>query len=153
MRRCAPEGALEVTEHRKAERFFRVGSHDIWPRTTHATADRLIRSAGDRVVGAAILAFDTDDILLDGILFDGIRQARPYVVLLLVLGLAAVRFDRTFAATGHDRRGLCLAHAQDETVLYASGAENTGGVVVASMTWPIPIRGGTVGFSKTETIQ
>ena len=118
-----------ITEHRRAERFFLVGSDYIWPRTTHATAERLIRAAGGTVVGAAILAFGTEDF---GFLFDRIRQARPHVLLLSLLGLEAVRFNRAFAAAGMHRHCQRLALAQDETVLYASGADSTENLAVAS---------------------
>jgi ABC-type branched-subunit amino acid transport system substrate-binding protein len=49
-----------------------------------------------------------------------------------LLGLEAVRFNRAFAAAGLDRHCIRLALAQDETVLYASGAENTENLMVAS---------------------
>ena len=118
-----------ITEHRRAERFFLVGNDYIWPRTTHATAGRLIRAAGGAVVGAAILSFGTEDY---GSLFARMRQARPHVVVLSLLGLEAVRFNRAFAAAGMHRHCLRLALAQDETVLYASGADSTEELMVAS---------------------
>ncbi len=118
-----------LAQRKSTRRYFLVGSDYIWPRTTHRTASALITGCGGQVVGDAILPFGSEAF---DCLFDRIRHTRPDIVLLSLLGLEAVRFNRAFTEAGLQRRYTRLALAQDETVIYASGAEATENLAVVS---------------------
>ncbi|MGY9046487.1 nitrile hydratase regulator [Puniceibacterium antarcticum] len=113
-----------MTTHRRAKRFFFVGNDYIWPRVAHGTTSEAVQRAGGTFVGAALLPLgqrDYDQVL------EKIRQTRPDVVVIAMLGEDSVCFNRAFADDGLSGNIIRLNLAFDETQLLAladSGTEN-----------------------------
>lgn len=113
-----------MTRHRRAKRFFFVGNDYIWPRVAHGTTEEAVQRAGGRFVGEALLPFglrNYDEVL------GRIRQARPDVVVIAMLGEDSVCFNRAFADDGLSGNITRLNLAFEETQLLAladGGTEN-----------------------------
>ena len=122
-------GVTWLSEHRKASRFFFVGSEYVWPRVSLGVARRVVRALGGSVVGERFVPLDTEDF--DAVL-TAIGRADPQVVILFLLGDDAVRFNRAFAERGFQARFLRLAEATDETMLYGIGDAAAENFFVAS---------------------
>lgn len=105
-----------MATHRHARRFFFVGNDYIWPRVAHGTTDEAIRNAGGTFVGQALMPFGQRDYEAT---LAQIRQARPDVVVIAMLGEDSVCFNRAFAEAGFSRRMVRLNLAFDETQLLA----------------------------------
>lgn len=118
-----------LMQTKNVSRFFLCGSDYIWPRSSFATAKRIIRDAGGIVTGESYLPLDHHDYEAS---FAAIRATRTDVVLPHFLGLDAVHFHRAFAAAGLASRALRLASAVDETVIYGLDEDETENMFVTS---------------------
>lgn len=118
-----------LTEQRGARRFFLCGSDYVWPRSTFATARRLIREAGAEVVGEQLLPLENSDF--DEVL-GRIRAGRTDVVLPYFLGSDAIAFNRAFSEAGLPRHMLRFTSAVDETVLYGLDENATENLFVSA---------------------
>jgi ABC-type branched-subunit amino acid transport system substrate-binding protein len=111
-----------LSEQRRARRFFFVGNDYVWPRAARDTAGGMVLGAAGEIVGSIFLPFgvaDYSDVL------DRIRAARPDAVIMVLLGVEAVRFNRAFSKAGLAPRMLRLGLGVDESVLYAIGPEHS----------------------------
>jgi len=117
------------TDVKRARRFFVVGNDYVWPHVARRTAQGLLGNAGAEVVGEAIIPFCANDH--DAVLA-AIRCARPDVVLMLLAGAEAARFNRGFAHDGLSAGILRFALGVDQTVLYAGGADASENLYIAS---------------------
>lgn len=122
-------GLAWLGEHKHARRYYLLGNDYIWPRSTLATARRLIRDMGAEVVGERILPFGFSDYEP---LLEEIRRSKADVVMPYLLGYEALGFDRAFVEAGLDSRMLRFTSAIDETVLYALGPDCTQNLFVTS---------------------
>lgn len=113
-------GIAWLARERGAKRFLLVGNDYVWPRAGHRTARELIRADGGEVVGEAVLPTGAPDC---GAALETVRRLRPDVVVMFLLGMEAVSFNRAFAAEGLAFCTLRLGIALDETVLCAIGPE------------------------------
>lgn len=111
-----------LSEHRHARRFFMVGNDYVWPHRAHQVASNIVRASGGTVVGRSIVPFGMRDYWP---VIEMIRATEPHVVVIALLGLEAVLFNRAFAEAGLAGTTLRLGLATDESVLCAIGAENT----------------------------
>jgi urea transport system substrate-binding protein len=118
-----------LAEHRHATRFFLVGNDYVWPQKGSLTAARVVAAAGGKIVGRDTIPFGTTDYAP---VLERIRRARPDVVITFLVGLEAATFNRAFAAAGLARRMLRFCVAVDETVLYATGADEAENLYSAS---------------------
>jgi urea transport system substrate-binding protein len=118
-----------LAEHRHATRFFLLGNDYVWPQKGSLTAARLVAAAGGRITGRDTIPFGATD---HAPVLERIRRARPDVVITFLVGLEAAAFNRAFAAAGLARRMLRFCLAADETVLYATGADETENLYSAS---------------------
>lgn len=110
-------------------RFFLVGNDYVWPRASMLQARGIVQAAGGEVAGEVFLPYGRADYEP---VFDAIRRSRAQVVVLFLLGLENIGFNRAFAAAGLAGGVRRVALATDETVLYAIGPESVEGLLVAS---------------------
>ncbi len=122
-------GLAWLCEHKSARRFYLLGNDYIWPRSTLATARRIIHDLGSSVVGERILPFGFTDyapVLAE------IRRSGADVIMPYLLGYEALGFNRAFVDAGLDKHVLRFSSAFDETVLYALGPDCTENMFVTS---------------------
>lgn len=110
-----------LKEHKRAERFFFVGDDYIWPRMALASACRVLRAQGGRMVGEAFVADYRR--LGESELLQQIGRSGAQVVIQALVGQGAIEFNRAFAAAGLDEKMLRLGLIVDETVICGIGAE------------------------------
>jgi ABC-type branched-subunit amino acid transport system substrate-binding protein len=118
-----------LTDRKRAERWYLIGSDYVWPWLSHHAFKGYIADAGGLVVGEDFVALGEQD---HGRYLARIAAARPDVVLISLIGLDGIVFNRAFAEQGLSTRILRLANCVDETVLLGIGAENTENLFVAS---------------------
>jgi ABC-type branched-subunit amino acid transport system substrate-binding protein len=118
-----------LTQVKKAQRWYLIGSDYVWPWLSHRAVKKYINDAGGQVVGEEFVPLGEDNHERH---LDRIRAARPDVVLISLIGTDSVTFNRAFAETGLSGRILRLAGAMDETVLLGIGADNTENMFCAS---------------------
>ncbi|HEY0276483.1 MAG TPA: substrate-binding domain-containing protein [Paenirhodobacter sp.] len=109
-----------LAQKRKAQRYFFVGNDYIWPRVAYGTTEHAVSQAGGRIVGRGLIPLGSRDYCE---ILDQIRQARPHVVVIAMLGEDAVCFNRAFAEAGLAGGILRLSLAFDETQLLGVSAE------------------------------
>jgi urea transport system substrate-binding protein len=108
-----------LRDRKRAERFFFVGNDYVWPRIAHATASRVLREQGGRLVGQAFLptrAMEPAEVLRS------IAASGAQVVIQALVGQCAIDFNRAFAAAGLDEKMLRFGLIVDETVICGIGA-------------------------------
>ncbi|ABD05649.1 nitrile hydratase regulator [Rhodopseudomonas palustris HaA2] len=118
-----------LTQVKKAQRWYLIGSDYVWPWLSHRAVKTYIKNAGGQVVGEEFVPLGEDDHERH---LARIRAARPDVVLISLIGADSVTFNRAFAECGLAGGTLRLAGAMDETVLLGIGADNTENLFCAS---------------------
>jgi urea transport system substrate-binding protein len=118
-----------LMERRRVRRFFLLGNDYVWPRRAALVAARMIAQHGGRVVGMSMQRFGIEDY---SEVFAKILHSSADMVVTMLLGEEAVRFNRAFAAAGLAGRVLRLGLAVDETVLYGAGADAHENLYVAT---------------------
>ncbi|MDR3494163.1 MAG: substrate-binding domain-containing protein [Ancalomicrobiaceae bacterium] len=116
------------TERRRARRFCLIANDYVWPQMAMETASALISEAGGWVAGRIVAPFEGDYAEA----LDTVRQIKPDVVIMLLLGAEAVRFNRAFAAVGLQRDTLRFGLGIDENVLLGIGPDGTEGLYAAT---------------------
>lgn len=115
---------------RQAERFFFIGNDYIWPRMAATTTRNILRREGLHLVGERFvpvrMGVDYEPLLKQ------IVQSRAQVVVLALIGFAAVEFNRAFAAAGLDQKMLRFGLIVDETIVANVGAEASGDLYTAA---------------------
>jgi ABC-type branched-subunit amino acid transport system substrate-binding protein len=106
-----------------------IGSDYVWPWLSHKAIKKYIADAGGRVVGEEFVPMGQHDHSAQ---LARIRAARPDVVLISLIGMDSIVFNRAFAEQGLASMMLRLAGAMDETVLLGIGADNTENLFCAS---------------------
>jgi urea transport system substrate-binding protein len=112
-----------------ASRWYLIGSDYVWPWLSHKAIKKYIADAGGRVVGEEFVPMGQHDHSAQ---LARIRAARPDVVLISLIGMDSIVFNRAFAEQGLASMMLRLAGAMDETVLLGIGADNTENLFCAS---------------------
>jgi urea transport system substrate-binding protein len=110
-----------LAEYRRARRWFLIGNDYIWPHVSHRAARRYIKETGGEVVGVDYVPFGSEDY--DAYL-GRVRKAQPDVVLVSMVGIECVTFNRAFAAAGLARHMLRLSVASEENTLLGIGARH-----------------------------
>jgi ABC-type branched-subunit amino acid transport system substrate-binding protein len=118
-----------LAEHKRAERWYLIGSDYVWPWLSHRAVKRYIADAGGQVVGEDFVALGEHD---HSRYLERIEAARPDVVFISLIGLDGILFNRSFAEHGLSSEMLRLANCVDETVLLGIGADNTANLFAAS---------------------
>lgn len=118
-----------LTQVKKAQRWYLIGSDYVWPWQSHRAVKKYITDAGGQVVGEEFVPIGEDNHEKH---LARIRAARPDVVLISLIGTDSITFNRSFAEAGLAGRILRLAGAMDETVLLGIGADNTENMFCAS---------------------
>ncbi|MBW6436654.1 substrate-binding domain-containing protein [Actinoplanes hulinensis] len=107
---------------RSVRDWYIVGNDYVWPRRTARAARRYATGAGMTVSGESYVPLGTHDFA--GVL-RRIERSGADAVLMLLVGMDAVRFNRAFARSGLAARCLRLSTLMDENMLLASGASAT----------------------------
>jgi urea transport system substrate-binding protein len=118
---------LKTEKH--ADRFFFVGNDYVWPRMALGTTQRILRREGLHLVGQAFVptaSMDHSRVIAQ------IAQSGAQVVILALVGLCAVEFNRAFAAAGLDQKMLRFGLIVDETVICGIGAEASTNLFTAA---------------------
>lgn len=118
-----------MKDNKRADRYFFVGNDYIWPRIALSTTQRLLRVQGSELVGHALVptrSFDYTALLRQ------IARSGAQVVVLALVGMCAVEFNRAFAAAGLDQKMLRFGLIVDETVVCAIGPEATTNLFTAA---------------------
>ena len=128
--RAQTRPAIEwLANAKRASRWYLIGSDYVWPWLSHKAIKKYIADAGGRVVGEEFVPMGEHDHSAQ---LDRIRAAKPDVVLISLIGMDSIVFNRAFAEQGLASRMLRLAGAMDETVLLGIGADNTENLFCAS---------------------
>jgi urea transport system substrate-binding protein len=114
---------------RNASRWYLIGSDYVWPWLSHKATKKYIADAGGRVVGEEFVPMGEHDHSAQ---LARIQAAKPDVVLISLIGMDSIVFNRAFAEQGLASSMLRLAGAFDETVLLGIGADNTENLFCAS---------------------
>ena len=114
---------------RNASRWYLIGSDYVWPWLSHKATKKYIADAGGRVVGEEFVPMGEHDHSAQ---LARIQAAKPDVVLISLIGMDSIVFNRAFAEQGLASSMLRLAGAFDETVLLGIGADNTENLYCAS---------------------
>ncbi len=128
--RAQTRPAIEWLANAKhASRWYLIGSDYVWPWLSHKAIKKYIADAGGRVVGEEFVSMGEHDHSAQ---LARIQAAKPDVVLISLIGMDSIVFNRAFAEQGLASRMLRLAGAFDETVLLGIGADNTENLFCAS---------------------
>lgn len=114
---------------KKASRWYLIGSDYVWPWLAHKATKKYIAEAGGRVVGEEFVALGEDN---HDAHIARIREARPDVVVISLIGTDSIVFNRAFAESGLASRMLRLAGAMDETLLLGIGSDNSENLFCSS---------------------
>ncbi|BBH66701.1 hypothetical protein ACTI_33860 [Actinoplanes sp. OR16] len=112
-----------LARERAARRWFVVGNDYVWPRRTALQAKRFAARAGLAVAGDSYVPLGTHDFSAT---LRAIERSGADAVLMLLVGMDAVRFNRAFARSGLAGHCLRLSTLMDENMLLASGHTATG---------------------------
>jgi ABC-type branched-subunit amino acid transport system substrate-binding protein len=112
-----------------ASRWYLIGSDYVWPWLSHRAIKKYIADAGGRVVGEEFVPIGQQD---HGAHLVRIQAAKPDVVLISLIGMDSIVFNRAFAERGLGSNMIRLAGAMDETVLLGIGADNSENLYCAS---------------------
>jgi ABC-type branched-subunit amino acid transport system substrate-binding protein len=118
-----------LAEHKRARRWYLIGSDYVWPWLSHRAVKRYIADTGGRIVGEDFVSVGEHD---HSRYLDRIRTIQPDVVFISLIGLDGIVFNRAFGECGLSARILRLANCVDETVLLGIGADNTANLFAAS---------------------
>jgi len=106
-------------------RWFVVGDDYVWPHRSVARTREFAHELDLELRGVAYVPLGTRDF---SAVLRCIAASDAQGVLLFLVGQDAVQFNRAFATRGLDERMVRLSPLLGESVLLASGAENTRGV-------------------------
>jgi len=114
---------------KRAERYFYVGNDYIWPRVALNTTRYRIKEQGSELVGHAFVptrSYDYTELLKQ------IARSGAQVVVLALVGMCAVEFNRAFAAAGLDEKMLRFGLIVDENVVCNIGPDATTNLFTAA---------------------
>lgn len=114
---------------KRARRWYLIGSDYVWPWLSHRAIKRYIAASGGCVVGEEFVPMgqhDHEEHLAR------IKQAKPDVVLVSLIGTNSIVFNRAFAEHGLASKMLRFVGAMDETVLLGIGADNAENLYCSS---------------------
>lgn len=118
-----------LAEHKRAKRWYLIGSDYVWPWLSHRAVRRYIAASGGRVVGEEFVPLGMHDHEEH---IARIKAARPDAVLISLIGTNSITFNRAFAEAGLAGKMLRFCGAMDETVLLGIGADNTENLYCSS---------------------
>lgn len=118
-----------LREARGARRWCVVGNDYVWPRQTALAARRYAAQCGALIADEVFVPLGTSDF---GGVLRRVEASAADAVLMLLVGDDAVGFNRSFAARGLHERALRLSTLMDETMLLASGADATVGLLASA---------------------
>ncbi|MFE8949378.1 substrate-binding domain-containing protein [Streptomyces sp. NPDC007856] len=114
-----------LAEATGARRWCTVGNDYVWPRVTARAARGYARACGGQVRDEVFVPLGTYEFAP---VLRRIERCEADVVLMLLVGDDAARFNRAFAACGLHQRCPRLSTHMDENILLATGAEATEGL-------------------------
>ncbi len=110
-------------------KIFFIGTDYEYPKTAHVIGKSIAREEDCEVVGEYLIPFGSECYEP---VFSRLRKSGADTVVLFLVGLEAIRFNRAFTSSGLAQRIVRLAAVTDETIIYALGEENTENLFVMS---------------------
>jgi urea transport system substrate-binding protein len=98
-----------------------VGNDYVWPRASARAARRYAAECGAQIRDEAFIELGTEEF---GPVLRRIERSRAQGVLMFLVGMDAVRFNRAFAELRLHERCVRLSPLMDENMLLATGAAN-----------------------------
>lgn len=118
-----------LARERNVRRWAVVGNDYIWPRMSAAATRELLRGSGAQIAGELYVPLGTEDFseVLRRIEVGGCDG-----VLMFLVGLDAVMFNRAFAASGLDDMCVRFSPLMEENVLLGGGPEGSRNLFAAA---------------------
>jgi ABC-type branched-subunit amino acid transport system substrate-binding protein len=113
----------------RTRRWFLLGSDYCWPRQTHASAIRHLRSCGSEVVAQRYVPLGERDFEP---VIEHLASSKADAVLINLIGSDAIHMCRAFGAAGLSDRMLRLSSCVEENALIGMGHANTSGMFVSA---------------------
>lgn len=126
-------------------RWYAVGDDYVWPRRTVARTTTYMRDLDLELSGLAYVPLGTSDY---SAVLDRLEASDAQGVLVLLVGQDAVHFNRAFGARGLDARMVRLSSLMGESVLLASGTENTRSLYSTAAYFRSLATAGALDFGK-----
>ena len=108
-----------INKNRGAKRWYLIGNDYAWPRKTNEHAERYIAASGASIVGESYHGFDVSDFSRD---LARIEEAKADAVLITLVGVASVSFNRQFGERALHKQALRLGPLIEENTLALIGA-------------------------------
>lgn len=110
-------------------RWFIVGNDYVWPRASARSARRYAAAVGGEVCGESFVPLDTEEF---GPTLRRIERSQAQGVLMFLLGMDAVRFNRSFTQMRLDDHRVRFSPLMEENMLLATGSANTRDLYAAA---------------------
>ncbi len=109
-----------------AKKIYLIGNGYVWPQQTNALAKRYIAEFGGSIVGEEYAPLGPGNKFDDAV--TRIKNAKPDLVLITLVGGDNVNFNRTFAGFGLDKNIKRLSLLLEELTLQGIGPKNGNGL-------------------------
>jgi len=106
-----------------------VGDDYVWPRASAAAVRRFVASCGSEIRDEMFVALGTEEF---GPTLRRVERSGADGVLMFLVGMDAVRFNRAFTEMGLDDTCVRFSPLMDENMLLATGSANTRGLYAAA---------------------
>ncbi|WP_245453584.1 ABC transporter substrate-binding protein [Aminobacter sp. MSH1] len=136
-----------VFEKLGARRFVLIGCDYRWPLRSMPMAGAMIRARGGSVEGILVRPIDAEDEW-DVEALEKIRDAKPDLLLVFMVGDQAISFHRNFHASGLGAKIQRCAIATDETVLTNLDPDSTEGLYAGAYYFAGARTHANVGFME-----
>ncbi len=109
-----------------AKKIYLIGNDYVWPQRANARATEYAAAFGGEIVGEEYVPLGPGNRFDDAI--TRIKNARPDLVLVSLVGTDNVNFNRSFASFGLDTSIRRFSLLLEELTLMGIGAENSAGL-------------------------
>jgi urea transport system substrate-binding protein len=110
-------------------RWFIVGNDYVWPRASARSARRYAGACAGEICGESFLPLDTEEF---GPTLRLIERSKAQGVLMFLVGMDAVRFNRAFTQMRLDDHCVRFSPLMEENMLLATGSANTKDLYAAA---------------------
>jgi len=110
-------------------RWFIAGNDYVWPRASARAAHRYAAACDSEICGEAFLPLGTEEF---GPMLRQVERSRAQGVLMFLVGMDAVRFNRAFTEMRIHDHCVRFSPLMEENMLLATGAANTHDLYAAA---------------------